>query len=75
MFTCCENSEVTVCGLQLSSASKAEVVESKTTMVSSSDVHFYPEERLRLGAQQKSLDRYSYSGENSYKSCVDQEDC
>jgi len=45
------NSEVTVSGLQLSSASKLEVVEqSKTTMISSSDVQFYPEDRLGLGS-------------------------
>ena len=41
--------------MQLSSASRSEVVEqSKTTMVLSSDVQFYPKGRLRLdvaGAQ------------------------
>ena len=68
-------SEVTVAGLQLSSPSKAEVVEqSETTMVSSSDVQFYPEGRLGLGkgdAQQESTDHYSCVGENSHKSYVD----
>ena len=50
------NSEVTVGGLQLSSASKAIVVEqSETTMDSSSGVQLYPVERLGLGAQQDSL--------------------
>jgi len=46
-------------------------------MVSSLNVQFYPERRLGLGsadAQQESLDRYSYGGENSHKSCVDQGD-
>jgi len=43
-------------------------------MVSSSDVQLYPEERLRLGAQQGSPDRYSYGGTNSHKSCMDQGD-
>ena len=43
-------------------------------MVSSSDVQLYPEERLGLGAQQESLDRYSYGEANSHKSCVDQGD-
>jgi len=47
-----QNLEVTVGGLQLSSASKAAVVEqSDTTMVSSSNVQLYPEERLGLRAQ------------------------
>jgi len=69
------NSKVTVGGLQLSSASKAAVVEqSETTMVSSSDVQLCPKGRLRLGAQQGSPDRCSYGGANSYRSCVDQED-
>jgi len=31
----------------------------------------YFEERLGLGAQQDSSDRYSYGGANSHKSCVD----
>ena len=35
-------------------------------MVSSSDVQLYPEERLGLGAQQESLDRYSYGEANSH---------
>jgi len=44
------NSKVTVSGLQLSSASRSEVVEqSVTMMVSSSDVQFYCEGRLGLG--------------------------
>jgi len=69
------NSEVTVGGLQLSSASKVVVVEqSETRMDSNSDVQLYPEERLGLGAQQGSLDRYSYGGANSHKFCVDQGD-
>jgi len=46
------NSEVTVGGLQLSSASRVKVVEqSETMIVSSSDVQFYPKGRLRLGVQ------------------------
>jgi len=61
------NSKVTVGGLQLSSASKAVVVEqSETTMDSSSDVQLYPQGRLGLGAQQGSSDRYSYGGANSH---------
>ena len=69
------HSEVTVGGLQLSSASKATVVEQlKTTMASSSDVQLYSEERLRLSAQRGSLDRYFYGAVNSHKSCVDQGD-
>ena len=61
--------------MQLSSASKAVVVEqSETTMDSSLDVQLYPEGRLGLGAQQGSPDRYSYGGANSYRSCVDQGD-
>jgi len=69
------NSEVTVGGLQLSSASKATVVEqSETTMDSSSDVQLYPEGRLGLNAQQDSPDRYSYGGANSHISCIDQGD-
>ena len=40
--------KVTVGVLQLSSASRSEVVEqSETTMVSSSDVHFYPQKKIR----------------------------
>jgi len=67
--------KVTVGGLQLSSASEVVVVEqSETTMNSSSDVQLYSEERLGLGVQQGSSDRYSYSGVNSHKSCVDQGD-
>ena len=47
-----QNSKVTVGGLQLFSTSKAVVVEqSKTTMVSTSNVQLYPKERLGLGAQ------------------------
>jgi len=43
------NSKVTIDGLQLSSASKSEVVEqSETTMVSISDIQSYPEGRLGL---------------------------
>jgi len=65
------NSEVTVGGLQLSSASKAAVVEqSESTMVSSSDVQLCLAKRLVLGAQQNSSDHYSYDGANSYISCV-----
>jgi len=70
-----QNSKITVGGLQLSSASKAAVVEqSETTMISSSDVQLYPEERLRLGAQQDSLDCYSYGRVNSHRSYADQGD-
>ena len=70
------NSELTAGGLQLSLISTSKVVEqSETTMVSSSNVQFYPERRLGLaGAQQESLDRYSYGGANSHKSCVNQGD-
>ena len=69
------NSEVTVGGLQLSSASKAVVVEpSETTIDSSSDVQLYPEERLGLGTQQGSSDCYSYGGVNSHRFCVDRGD-
>ena len=69
------NSEVTVGGLQLSSALKAVIVEqSDTTMDSSSDVQLYPKGRLGLGAQQGSPDRYSYGGVNSHRSSVDQGD-
>jgi len=68
------NSEVTVGALQLSSASKAVVVEqSESTMDLSSDVQLYPEGRLGLGAQQGGPYRYSYGGANSQRSCVDQE--
>ena len=57
-----QNLEVTVGGLQLSSASKEAVVEqSETTMVSSSNVQLYPEERLGLGMQQGSPDRYCHA--------------
>ena len=45
-----QNSEDTVGGLQLSSASKVTVVEkSETTMVLSSDIQFYPKDRLGIG--------------------------
>ena len=47
-----KNSEVTVSELLLSSALKVVVVEqSEITMDSSSDIQFYLEERLGLGAQ------------------------
>ena len=47
-----QNSEVTVDGLQLSSASEAAVVEqSKTMMILSSDVQLYPEREIGLSAQ------------------------
>ena len=53
-----QNSEVIVGGLQLFSTSKAAVVEqSEITIVLSSDVQLYPEERLGLGTQQGSSDR------------------
>ena len=69
------NSKVTVDGLQLSSASKVVVVEqSETMMDSNSDVQLYPEERLGLGMQQGSPDRYSYGRVNSHRSYVDQGD-
>ena len=69
------NFEVIVGGLQLSSASKAVIVEQLETMMDlSSDVQLYPEGRLRLGAQQGSPDRYSYGEVNSHRSCVDQGD-
>ena len=48
--------------------------QSETTMVSSSNVQLYPEERLGLGTQQDSPDRYSYGGANSHRSCADQGD-
>jgi len=70
------NSEVTVGGMQLSSASRSEIVEqSETIMVSRSDVQFYPEGRVGLGivsAQQGTADHYSCVRANSHKSCVDQ---
>jgi len=44
-------------------------------IISSSDVQLYPEERLGLGGQQDSPDRYSYGGANSHKFCVDKGDC
>jgi len=48
-----QNSKITVCRLQLSSASKAMVVkQSETMMDSSSDVQLYPEGKLGLGVQQ-----------------------
>ena len=48
------NSEVTVARLQLSSASKAVVVEQlETTMNSSSDVQLYPKGKFGLGARNK----------------------
>ena len=63
--------------LHLSLSSRSEVVgQSKTTIISISDVQFYPEDRLRLGdagTQQESLDHYSCIGADSHKSCVDQE--
>ena len=69
------NSEDTVGGLQLSAASKVTVVEkSEITMVLSSDIQLYSEERLGLGVQQESPNCYSYGGANSHKSCVDQGD-
>jgi len=69
------NSEVTVGGFQLSSASKVMVMEqSETTMDSSSDVQLYPEGRLGLVTQQGSPDRYSYGEANSHRSCVDHGD-
>jgi len=65
-------------GLQLSSALKLEIIDqSKIAMVSSTDVQFYSEGILGLGStdtKQKSPDHYSYDGENSHKSCADQED-
>ena len=48
--------------------------QSETTIVSSSNVQLYPEERLGLGTHQGSPDRYSYGGANSHRSCVDQGD-
>ena len=70
-----QNLDVTVGGLQLSSASKAMIVEQlETTMDSSLDVQLYPERRLGQGAQQGSPDRYSYGGAHSHRSCVDQGD-
>ena len=72
-----QNSEVTVGGLQLSSALEAMVVEqSEITMDSSTDVqlYLYPKERLGLGVQQGSPDRYSYGGANSHIFYVDQGD-
>jgi len=67
--------KVIVSGLQLFSTLEAAVVEqSETTIVSSSDVQLYTEERLGLGVQQSSPDRYSYGGANSHRSCVDQGD-
>ena len=49
-----QNSKIIVGGLQLFSASKAAVVEQlEITMVSSSDVQLYPEERLGLGRNKK----------------------
>ena len=72
------NLEVIVSGLRLSSASRLEVVEqSETTIVSRSDVRFYPEGRLGLGsaiAKQESPDRYSYGGAKSHKFYVNQGD-
>ena len=72
------NSKVTVGELQLSSALRSEVVEqSETMMVSSSNVHFYPEGRLRLDStdvKQESSKHYSFVGANSQKSCMDQGD-
>ena len=57
------NLKVTVSELQLSLASRSEIVEqSETIMVSSLDVQFYSEDRLGLGgadAQQESPDHYS----------------
>jgi len=73
-----QNSEITVGGLQLFSASRSKVVkQSKTTMVSSSDVQFCSEGRLGLGGtgtQQGSPNRYSNGRANSHKSCIDQGD-
>ena len=46
----------------------------ETTMISSSDVQLYPEERLGLDMQQGSPDRNSYNGAKSHKSYMDQED-
>jgi len=70
-----QNLKVTVGELQLSSASEAAVVkQSETTMISSSDIQLYSEERLRLSAQQGSPDRYSYNRANSHRSSIDQGD-
>ena len=56
------------------SALRLEFVEqSKTMMVSSLDIQFYPEDRLGLGGadtQQESSDHYSYVKANSHKSCM-----
>ena len=72
MCICCKILKVTVGGLQLSSVSEAAVVEqSETMMVSSSDIQLYPEERLGLGTQQGSPDRYSYDRANSHITCVE----
>ena len=50
-----QNSKITIGGLQLLSASRSEIVDqSETTMVSNSDVQFYPESRLGLLAQRPS---------------------
>ena len=69
------NSEVTVDRLQLSLASRSEVVEqSETMMVSSSDVHFYPQKKIRTRRRTTNPDCYSYGGTNSHKSSVDQRD-
>ena len=43
-------------------------------MDSSSDVQLYCKERLRLGTQQGSPNRYSYGGTYSHKFCVNQGD-
>jgi len=43
-------------------------------MVSSSNVQLYPKERLGLGVQQDSPDRYFYGGANSHNFFVDQGD-
>jgi len=68
------NLDITVGGLQLSSVSRSKVMEkSKITMISCSNVQFYPEDRLGLGggAQQESPDHYSFVGANSHICCVD----
>ena len=66
------NSKVIVGGLQLSSASRAKVVEQlETMMFLSSYVEFYLKCRLRLGVQHDSLDRYFYGKANFHKSCMD----
>jgi len=74
MYKCCEIQKLQLVDCSYPRIQATVVEQSETTMVSSSDVQLYPEERLGLGVQQETPDRYSYSRAHSHKSCIDQGD-